>query len=131
MADDIRYYGTGHRKNAIARVWLIPGSGRISVNGKELEDYFGRFELVTDVQAPLRLTETLDQYDVKATAKGGGPSGQAGALRHGIARALLGVNDEFRIPLKQAGFLTRDPRMKERKHAGFRSARRGKQFSKR
>jgi len=131
MADGATYYGTGHRKNATARVWLSPGTGRVIVNGKELEAYLGRFDLATDVLAPFRVTETLERYDVKATAKGGGVTGQAGALRHGIAKALLGASEDYRLILKRAGLLTRDPRMKERKHPGFRSARRGKQFSKR
>ena len=131
MADQASYYGTGRRKNAIARVWLVPGSGRVVINGKELDAYFGHFELTHDVLAPFRATETLGQYDVNATASGGGPTGQAGAVRHGIAKALLGVNEDFRLTLKREGLLTRDPRMKERKHAGRRSARRKKQFSKR
>jgi small subunit ribosomal protein S9 len=132
MNAESRYYGTGHRKSAITRVWLTPGAGRIYVNGRELEEYMaGRAGLVRDVLHPFVLTETLGQYDVKATAKGGGVVGQAGALRHGIARALLGVSDDFRVVLKRAGLLTRDSRVKERKHPGRRGARRGKQFSKR
>jgi len=127
-----RYYGTGHRKDATARVWLSPGAGRVSVNGRELDEYLGyRAALIHEVLSPLQLTETLGTYDVKATASGGGVSGQAGALRHGIAKALLVVSPDLRVPLKRAGLLTRDSRVKERKHAGCHSARRGKQFSKR
>lgn len=124
-------YGTGRRKTSVARVRLVPGSGRIVVNGKEVPEYFGRPVLQTIVRAPLILTKTEDRFDVIANVKGGGPSGQAGAVRHGIARALLEVDDEFRVPLKRAGFLTRDPRMKERKKYGLKKARKAPQFSKR
>ena len=124
-------YGTGRRKTSVARVRLVPGNGRIVVNGKPLEEYFGRPVLQTLVRAPLATTKSEDRFDVIANVKGGGPSGQAGALRHGIARALLGVDDEFRVPLKRAGFLTRDPRMKERRKYGLKKARKAPQFSKR
>lgn len=124
-------YGTGRRKTAVARVRLVPGSGRIIVNGRSLEEYFGRPVLETMVRAPLVTTKAEDRFDVIADVKGGGPSGQAGALRHGIARALLDVDEEFRIPLKRAGYLTRDPRMKERHKYGLKKARKAPQFSKR
>jgi len=132
MNGQAEYYGTGKRKDAIARVWLTPGAGRVSVNGRELDEYMrGHDALKQAVLTPFQITETLGQYDVKATAKGGGVSGQAGALRHGIARALLQVSEDFRLMLKKRGLLTRDARVVERKHAGCRGARRGKQFSKR
>ncbi len=132
MAEGQTYYGTGHRKNAVARVWLIPGgTGKIIVNDKAMEEYIPRLTLQTLVKEPFVVTGTEGQFDVKATAKGGGLSGQAGALRHGIARALLQYSEEFRVPLRKAGLLTRDPRVKERKHAGRKRARRGFQFSKR
>lgn len=124
-------YGTGRRKTAVARVRLVPGSGKIIVNGRSLEEYFGRPVLETMVRAPLVTTKAEDRFDVIANVKGGGPSGQAGALRHGIARALLDVDEEFRIPLKRAGYLTRDPRMKERHKYGLKKARKAPQFSKR
>lgn len=124
-------YGTGRRKTAVARVRLVPGSGKIIVNGRSLEEYFGRPVLETMVRAPLVTTKAEDRFDVIADVKGGGPSGQAGALRHGIARALLDVDEEFRIPLKRAGYLTRDPRMKERHKYGLKKARKAPQFSKR
>jgi small subunit ribosomal protein S9 len=132
MDNSARYYGTGKRKDAIARVWVAPGAGRVSVNGRELDEYCGfRCALIQQVLSPFVLTETLGQYDVNATARGGGVSGQAGALRHGISKALLEISPDFRLTLKKAGLLTRDARIKERKHAGCRRARRGKQFSKR
>lgn len=124
-------YGTGRRKTSVARVRLIPGTGRIVVNGRSLEEYFGRPVLETMVRAPLVTTKTEDRYDVIANVKGGGPSGQAGALRHGIARALLEADEEYRVPLKREGFLTRDPRMKERRKYGLKKARKAPQFSKR
>lgn len=127
----VQYYGTGRRKNSVARVRLVPGEGRILINKREIDDYFGLESLKLIVEQPLQLTETLGQYDVLVNANGGGISGQAGAIRHGIARALLEVDPEYRRPLKQAGFLTRDPRMKERHKYGLRSARRAPQFSKR
>lgn len=125
------HYGTGRRKRAVARVRLRPGSGQILVNGRELSEYFGRPVLERVVKTPLVITETEGRFDVIANVTGGGSSGQAGALRHGIARALLQVDGEFRIPLKRAGLLTRDPRMKERKKYGLKKARKAPQFSKR
>ena len=125
-------YGTGRRKSSVARVHLIPnGSGVITINGRDIDDYFGLETLKLIVRQPLVTTNTVSKVDVEATVKGGGVSGQAGALRHGISRALLLVNPEFRPLLKKAGFLTRDPRMKERKKYGLKAARRAPQFSKR
>ncbi|HLS91580.1 MAG TPA: 30S ribosomal protein S9 [Limnochordia bacterium] len=124
-------YGTGRRKTSVARVRLVPGSGRIIVNGKSLEEYFQRPVLEKMVRAPLAVTKTEDRYDVIANVRGGGLSGQAGALRHGIARALLEADEEFRVPLKREGFLTRDPRMKERRKYGLKKARKAPQYSKR
>ena len=126
-----QYYGTGRRKKSIARVFLIPGTGKITVNKRDIEDYFGLETLKVVVRQPLAATQTDDKYDVNVTVKGGGFTGQAGAIRHGIARALLKVDGEFRPTLKKAGYLTRDPRMKERKKYGLKSARRAPQFSKR
>ena len=126
-----QYYGTGRRKSSVARVRLVPGTGKITVNKRELNDYFVRQTLELIVKQPLNLTNTVEQYDVIATVAGGGPSGQAGAIRHGISRALLDVDGELRQPLKKAGFLTRDPRMKERKKYGLKKARKASQFSKR
>ena len=130
MAGEAMYYGTGRRKNAIARVRLVPGSGKVTVNGKEALDYFGRQQLIDMACAPFKVTDTMNHFDVIARCNGGGVSGQAGALRHGIARALLEAG-EYRAELKQAGFLTRDSRMVERKKPGLRKARRATQFSKR
>ena len=127
----VQYYGTGRRKKAIARVRLIPGDGKIIINGREMDDYFGLETLKVTVRQPLELTETLGKFDVVANVKGGGYSGQAGAIRHGIARALLMADENLRPLLKKAGFLTRDPRMKERKKYGLKKARRASQFSKR
>jgi Ribosomal protein S9 len=125
-------YGTGRRKSSVARVHLIPnGSGVITINGRDIDDYFGLETLKLIVRQPLVTTNTMGKVDVDATVKGGGVSGQAGAIRHGISRALLGINPEFRGALKAAGFLTRDPRMKERKKYGLKAARRAPQFSKR
>mgnify|MGYP001413604134 CR=1 FL=1 len=124
-------YGTGRRKTAVARVRLVPGNGRIIINGKTLEEYFNRPILEHMVRAPLATVKVEDRYDVIAIVRGGGPAGQAGAIRHGIARALLDVDPEFRVPLKRAGFLTRDPRMKERRKYGLKKARKAPQFSKR
>ena len=124
-------YGTGKRKNAVAKVWLRPGGGEIIVNGQPVAEYLRRYALAEMVQEPFRATNTVGQYDVMAHVLGGGMAGQAGALRHGIAKALVAANEEFRGVLRQGGLLTRDPRVKERKHAGFRKARRAKQFSKR
>ena len=130
MANEALYYGTGRRKNAIARVRLVPGSGKVTVNGKEGLEYFGRQQLVDMACAPFKATDTVDHFDVIARCNGGGVSGQAGALRHGIARALLEAG-EYRNDLKQAGFLTRDSRMVERKKYGLKKARKRPQFSKR
>ena len=125
-------YGTGRRKSSVARVHLIPnGSGVITVNGRDIDDYFGLETLKLIVRQPLVTTGTVGKVDIEATVSGGGVSGQAGAIRHGISRALLGVNPELRPTLKAAGFLTRDPRMKERKKYGLKAARRAPQFSKR
>jgi small subunit ribosomal protein S9 len=125
-------YGTGRRKSSVARVHLIPGgSGRITVNGREIDDYFGLETLKLIVRQPLNTVAVTDKVDVECTVSGGGVSGQAGAIRHGIARALLLMDESFRAPLKAAGFLTRDPRMKERKKSGLKAARRAPQFSKR
>ena len=125
------YYGTGHRKDATARVWIKEGTGQVLVNGKPLADYLPRESLVEVVNQPFDATDTAGRFDVQAFAKGGGPCGQAGALRHGIAKALVEFDENLRSVLRRRGYLTRDPRVKERKHAGFRRARRGKQFSKR
>ena len=127
----VQYYGTGRRKTSVARVRLVPGEGNIVVNGRELGEYFGRKTLELIVKQPLHLTNTLAQYNVLAKVEGGGPSGQAGAIRHGIARALLRVDGELRLSLKKAGFLTRDPREKERRKYGLKKARKASQFSKR
>jgi small subunit ribosomal protein S9 len=127
----VQYYGTGRRKHSVARVRLVPGEGRIIINNRSLDDYFGLETLKLIVKQPLNLTETLGKYDVLVLANGGGTTGQAGAIRHGISRALLKVDPEYRSLLKKAGFLTRDPRMKERKKYGLKAARRAPQFSKR
>jgi small subunit ribosomal protein S9 len=124
------YYGTGKRKDAVARVWLVPGTGNITVNGKPMEEYFPRVALQQHARSPLAQVGTV-AFDVKATAAGGGSSGQAGAVRHGIAKALVLVNEENKTPLREVGALTRDPRVKERKKYGHKRARRGFQFSKR
>ncbi|HVL38134.1 MAG TPA: 30S ribosomal protein S9 [Fimbriimonadaceae bacterium] len=124
-------YGTGRRKSAIARVWLTQGQGNITINGRDFKEYLGRPILEILVKSPLVQLGLDGNYDIKATAKGGGISGQAGAVKLGIARALLEVDEEFRKPLKGAGFLTRDPRVKERKKYGRKKARRGFQFVKR
>ena len=125
-------YGTGRRKSSVARVHLIPnGSGVITINGRDIDDYFGLDTLKLIVRQPLVTTDLLGKVDIVVTVAGGGVSGQAGAIRHGVARALLSVNPEFRATLKAAGFLTRDPRMKERKKYGLKAARRAPQFSKR
>lgn len=125
------YYGTGRRKCAVAKVRVIAGQGNIIVNGKPVDSYFGRKVLELIVRQPFGITETESKYDVLATVFGGGLSGQAGAVRHGISRALLKVDDAMRSPLKKAGFLTRDPRMKERRKYGLKKARKAPQFSKR
>ncbi len=127
----VQYWGTGRRKQSVARVRLVPGDGKIIVNRRELNEYFGLETLKLIVKQPLMLTETIDKYDVLCNVHGGGISGQAGAIRHGISRALLKADGELRPSLKKAGFLTRDPRMKERKKYGLKAARRAPQFSKR
>ena len=125
-------YGTGRRKSSVARVRLYEnGTGAITINGRDIDDYFGLDTLKLIVRQPLNATETIGKVDIVCTVAGGGVTGQAGAIRHGISRALLGVNPEFRAILKAAGFLTRDPRMKERKKYGLKAARRAPQFSKR
>ena len=125
-------YGTGRRKSSVARVHLFPnGTGAITINGRDIDDYFGLDTLKLIVRQPLELTETTGKFDIVCTVAGGGVSGQAGAIRHGISRALLQTGEEIRPILKKAGFLTRDPRMKERKKYGLKAARRAPQFSKR
>ncbi len=125
------YYGTGRRKHSVARVRMYPGSGNITINGRNIDEYFGLETLKLIVRQPLELTETTEKFDIVCTVAGGGVTGQAGAIRHGISRALLVFNQEVRPTLKKAGFLTRDPRMKERKKYGLKAARRAPQFSKR
>ncbi len=127
----VQFYGTGRRKESVARVRLVPGDGRIVINGRDMDDYFGLETLKAIVKQPLVLTDTTNRYDVLVNVDGGGFTGQAGAIRHGISRALLKVDPELRPTLKKAGFLTRDPRMKERKKYGLKKARRAPQFSKR
>ena len=127
-----KYYGTGRRKSSVARVYLVPGTGKITINKRDIDEYLGLETLKVVVKQPLALTETADKFDVIVNVHGGGYTGQAGAIRHGISRALLQVDsDEYRPSLKKAGFLTRDPRMKERKKYGLKAARRAPQFSKR
>ncbi len=125
------FYGTGRRKSSVARVRVYAGSGSITINGRTLDDYFGLETLKLIVKQPLILTENADKFDIVCTVAGGGVTGQAGAIRHGLSRALLQANAELRPVLKKAGFLTRDPRMKERKKYGLKAARRAPQFSKR
>ncbi len=127
----VQYYGTGRRKSSVARVRLVPGEGTVMVNDRSLNDYFGLETLKVISKQPLVLTETENKFDVYVKVIGGGFTGQAGAIRHGIARALLKADEEFRPALKKAGYLTRDPRMKERKKYGLKKARRAPQFSKR
>ncbi|WP_160157507.1 30S ribosomal protein S9 [Geobacillus sp. TFV-3] len=127
----VQYYGTGRRKSSVARVRLVPGDGRIIVNKRDIREYIPSEALIEMVKQPLVLTETLGNYDVLVNVQGGGFAGQAGAIRHGIARALLEVDPEFRTVLKRAGLLTRDARVKERKKYGLKGARRAPQFSKR
>jgi len=127
----LRFYGTGRRKSSVARVYLTPGTGKITVNKRDIDEYFGLETLKLIVRQPLMLTETQDKFDVMVNVRGGGFTGQAGAIRHGISRALLQADADFRPVLKKAGFLTRDPRMKERKKYGLKAARRAPQFSKR
>jgi small subunit ribosomal protein S9 len=127
----LQYTGTGRRKQSVARVRLVPGEGRIIINSRDIDEYFGLETLKLIVKQPLVLTDTVGKYDVLVLAHGGGISGQAGAIRHGISRALLKADPELRPTLKKAGYLTRDPRMKERKKYGLKAARRAPQFSKR
>ena len=129
--ENIVFYGTGRRKNAIARVRITEGTGKITINGKDIDEFFGMETLKVIVRQPLTVTNTSAKYDVIATVKGGGFTGQAGAIRHGLARALNEANSEYRPILKQNGFLTRDPRMKERKKYGLKKARKAPQFRKR
>jgi len=131
MAETTRYYQTGKRKSAIARVWLMPGSGNVTINRKPLAQYFPLETQQSTVQEPLNLTDTLGQFDALITVRGGGVSGQAGAIRHGISKALLLANPDLRSTLKQQGFLTRDSRIKERKKYGQKKARKRFQYSKR
>jgi small subunit ribosomal protein S9 len=131
MATPAQYLGTGKRKTSVARVILRPGDGATWVNGKSIEEYFPRLIHRSTALAPLKTTELLGQYDLRVRVHGGGPTGQAGAVRHGIARALVEVNPELRVPLKRAGYLTRDAREVERKKAGLHKARKAPQFSKR
>ncbi|MBN2221917.1 MAG: 30S ribosomal protein S9, partial [Vallitaleaceae bacterium] len=127
----VKYYGTGRRKSSVARVYLVPGTGVITINKRDMDEYFDLETLKVIVRQPLEATDTVTRFDAIVTVKGGGYTGQAGAIRHGIARALLEADIEMRPTLKKAGYLTRDPRMKERKKYGLKSARRAPQFSKR
>jgi small subunit ribosomal protein S9 len=127
----VQYYGTGRRKKSIARVRLVPGEGKVTINDRSIDDYFGLETLKVIVKQPMVLTETISKFDVICKVTGGGFTGQAGAIRHGMARALLKADEELRAILKKAGFLTRDPRMKERKKYGLKKARKAPQFSKR
>ena len=125
------YYGTGRRKSSVARVRLYPGTGKITINNRDIDDYFGLDTLKLVVRQPLALTENLEKFDIVCTVTGGGVTGQAGAIRHGVTRALMEFDADLRPALKKAGFVTRDPRMKERKKCGLKAARRAPQFSKR
>ncbi len=129
--ENVVFYGTGRRKSSVARVRLVEGNGKITINGKDIDEFFGLETLKVIVRQPLTVTNTTSKYDVICTVKGGGFTGQAGAIRHGIARALNEANTEYRPVLKSSGFLTRDPRMKERKKYGLKKARKAPQFSKR
>jgi small subunit ribosomal protein S9 len=131
VATAVRYYGTGKRKDAVARVWITPGTGEVVINERPAARYLGRLVLQRLIQQPFEVTETAGRFDVIARCKGGGISGQAGAIRHGISKALLEANPDLRPTLRKLGFLTRDPRVKERKKYGRKRARRGFQFSKR
>lgn len=131
MAKKVQYFGTGRRKQSVARVRLVPGDGKITINNREIDDYFGLETLKLIVRQPLVLTETLSKFNVLVNVVGGGFTGQAGAIRHGITRALMVADGDLRPALKKAGFVTRDPRMKERKKYGLKKARRAPQFSKR
>ena len=128
---NVQYYGTGRRKKSVARVRLVPGNGKITINKRDIDDYFGLETLKVVVRQPLVLTNTTSKFDVFVSVQGGGFTGQAGAIRHGISRALLEADEDFRPALKAEGYLTRDPRMKERKKYGLKAARRAPQFSKR
>ena len=128
---NVSYYGTGRRKTSVARVRLVPGEGKVTINGRDMESYFGEKTLELIVRQPLNLTETTDKYDVVANVAGGGVAGQAGAIRHGIPRALMAMDADLRPALKKAGFVTRDPREKERRKYGLKKARKASQFSKR
>ena len=127
----VQFYGTGRRKNSVARVYLIPGDGKITVNTRDIDDYFDKETLKMIIRQPFEVTETLGRFDVKTKVEGGGSTGQAGAIRMGIARALLIADEGYRPSLKRNGFLTRDPRMKERRKYGLKKARKAPQFSKR
>ena len=126
-----KFYGTGRRKKSIARVYLVPGTGKITINKRDIDEYFGLETLKVVVRQPLTATDNTEKFDVLVNVHGGGFTGQAGAIRHGIARALLDVDAEYRPALKKAGFLTRDPREKERRKYGLKKARKASQFSKR
>ena len=126
-----KFYGTGRRKKSIARVYVTPGTGKVTINKRDIDEYFGYETLKVIVRQPFAATNTVDKFDVTVTVRGGGYTGQAGAIRHGLSRALCKVDEEYRPALKAAGFLTRDPRMKERKKPGLKAARRAPQFSKR
>ena len=129
--NDAYFYGTGRRKSSVARVRLYPGTGKVTINDRDIDDYFGLETLKLIVRQPLALTDSLNKFDVVCRVAGGGVTGQAGAIRHGISRAMLKADENYRPALKKAGFLTRDPRMKERKKYGLKGARRAPQFSKR
>ncbi len=131
MLNSVRYYGTGKRKDAVARVWIVPGSGTVTINDRPADRYLGRLVLERLVQQPFEVTEMAGRFDVIARCAGGGLSGQAGAIRHGISKALVEADPEHRTALRRLGYLTRDPRVKERKKYGRKRARRGFQFSKR
>jgi small subunit ribosomal protein S9 len=131
LANTNKYYGTGRRKSSVARVYLVPGTGKITINKRDIDEYLGLETLKVVVRQPLVATDTLEKFDVIANVKGGGFTGQAGSIPHCIARALLTVDGDYRPALKAAGYLTRDPRMKERKKYGLKGARRAPQFSKR
>jgi small subunit ribosomal protein S9 len=131
LEETARYYGTGKRKNAVARVWLTPGEGNVTINGRAMAEYVGRKSLELIIMQPFDAVSAVGKYDVTAMCTGGGIAGQAGAVRHGISKALLGIGEDIRTPLRRQGFLTRDPRVKERKKYGRKRARRGFQFSKR
>lgn len=131
MAKTTRFYGTGRRKSSVARVYLTPGTGKVTINKRNMDDYFGLETLKLIVNQPFVVTNTVGKYDVLVNVRGGGFTGQAGAIRHGISRALLEADADFRPTLKKAGYLTRDSRMKERKKYGLKAARRAPQFSKR